>query len=197
MSLCHTRRNRTDTRRANQLDANARARVNLLQIIDELRQILDGINIVMRRRGDQRNPRRRMAQFCNKFRDLKTGKLPAFAGLCALCHLDFQFFASTEIFRCYPKSARGDLFDRARGIVAVFIRLITFFLFSAFTGYSLCADPVHRNRECFMGFGRERTQRHSRRIKPFTHFCNSLDLINRDGLRRVVKFHQVAQVNGF
>ena len=37
MRLCHARRNRANARRADQFDADTRARVNLFQVIDQLR----------------------------------------------------------------------------------------------------------------------------------------------------------------
>lgn len=37
----------------NELDRNRCGRIDVLQIMDELRQILDGVNIVVRRRGNQ------------------------------------------------------------------------------------------------------------------------------------------------
>ena len=47
LGLGHTRRNCTNTRRRHQLNRNLRTRVDLLEVINQLRQILDGINIVV------------------------------------------------------------------------------------------------------------------------------------------------------
>ena len=45
------------------LHADAGIRVGVFEIEDQLRQILDGINIVMRRRRDKRHSRRRVPGF--------------------------------------------------------------------------------------------------------------------------------------
>ena len=57
----------------NQLDRDAGLRVHILQIVDKLRQILDGINIVMRRRRDQPNTGNRVARLGDHLVHLVTG----------------------------------------------------------------------------------------------------------------------------
>src|SRR5487761_272708 len=46
----------------NQLDADSRVRVHRLQVVDELRQVFDRIDVVVRRRRDELHSRLRMAQ---------------------------------------------------------------------------------------------------------------------------------------
>ena len=53
---------RADARARHQLHADRCVRIDLLQVVDELRQVFDRVDIVMRRRADQRDARRRMAQ---------------------------------------------------------------------------------------------------------------------------------------
>ena len=48
-----------------ELDADARARVGALEIVDELRQVLDGVDVVVRRRRDQAHARRRVTRARN------------------------------------------------------------------------------------------------------------------------------------
>ena len=50
LGLRHPRRNRAHARRRHQLHRHLGARVDLLQVIDQLRQILDGIDVMVRRR---------------------------------------------------------------------------------------------------------------------------------------------------
>ena len=50
MRFCHAGRDRSDADFRNQLYADARARIGVLEIVNQLRQIFDRINIVMRRR---------------------------------------------------------------------------------------------------------------------------------------------------
>ena len=51
-----------------QLHADLRPRVDLLQVVDQLRQILDRVDVVVRRRRDQRHPRRRMPELARSAR---------------------------------------------------------------------------------------------------------------------------------
>ena len=51
MRLGHACRDRADTDGADQLDVDAGVRVGVLQVVDELREILDRIDVVMRRRA--------------------------------------------------------------------------------------------------------------------------------------------------
>ena len=77
-----------------ELHRHVAGRVDVLQIEDQLRQILDRINVVMRRRRDQADAGRRMAHLGNGLVDLVAGQLAAFAGLGALRHLDLHHVAS-------------------------------------------------------------------------------------------------------
>lgn len=57
-AFCHTCGNRSDTNLGYQLHVDIRARVGVLQVVNQLRQILDGINVMVRRRRDQTHARR-------------------------------------------------------------------------------------------------------------------------------------------
>ena len=49
--------NGADTDCGNELDADTRARIRVLQVVDELREVFDRIDVVVRRGRDQRHPR--------------------------------------------------------------------------------------------------------------------------------------------
>src|SRR3546814_6202920 len=110
---------RADARRADQLHADARLRIDLLQVVDELRQILDRIDVVVGRRADQRDAGRRVAQPRDELGDLEARKLAALAGLGALCDLDLDLVARAAIFGGYAETAARDLLDVAVGVVAI------------------------------------------------------------------------------
>ena len=56
--LGHARRDRADADLGDQLDVHAGPRVGVLQVVDELLDVLDGVDVVVRRRGDQADARR-------------------------------------------------------------------------------------------------------------------------------------------
>ena len=192
----HTGGNRADTRLRHQFDADLDGRVDLLEVIDELRQILDTINIVMRRRRNQRHTLGRMAQPRNQLGHFHARQLPALTGLGTLGNLDFQFLAMVEVFRRHAKAARGHLLDLGRRVVAIGLRREMRRVFAALATVRARADPVHRHIERLVRLGAERPQRHARRDKALADRRHALDLFNRDRLAQRLDRHQVAQMNG-
>ena len=73
-----------------ELHADARAAVGVLQVVDQLREVLDRVDVVVRRRRDQADARRRVAHARDRLVDLVAGQLAALAGLRALRDLDLQ-----------------------------------------------------------------------------------------------------------
>src|SRR5215475_3132102 len=72
-------------------------RVDVLEIEDELRQILDRIDVMVRGRRNQPDAGHRVAHFGDDLIDLVAGQLPAFAGLGALRHLDLHHVRVDQI----------------------------------------------------------------------------------------------------
>ena len=135
-------------------------RVDVLQVEDELRQVLDRIDVVMRRRRDQADARRRMAHLGDHRVDLVAGQLAAFAGLGALRHLDLHHVGVDEIFGRHAEAARGDLLDRRAHRVAVRQRLEAVGLLAAFAGVGLAADAVHGDGERRVRLAADRAEGH-------------------------------------
>ena len=105
LSLRHAGGDRAHPRGRHQFHRHLTARVDLLEIVNQLRQIFDGIDIMMWRWADQGHTFGRMTQAGNEVRNLHTGQLSALAGLGPLRHFDFQFLTVIEIFRRDPKAA--------------------------------------------------------------------------------------------
>src|SRR3546814_5898041 len=75
---------RADTDFRHQLHGDARGRIDVAQVVDELRKVLDRIDVVVRRRGDEADARRRMKD-CGDMRVLLVaGQLAALTRLGAL-----------------------------------------------------------------------------------------------------------------
>ena len=75
------------------------ARVRAAQVVDQLLEVLDRVDVVVRRRRDQADARRRVAQPGDVVVDLVAGQLAALAGLRALRHLDLQLVGVDEVVR--------------------------------------------------------------------------------------------------
>ena len=62
LALGHPSGNRAHADFGDQLDTHVRSRVHVFQVVNELRQVLDGVDVVVRRRADEADARHRVAQ---------------------------------------------------------------------------------------------------------------------------------------
>ena len=192
LRLRDTRRDRADTRARDQLHADRRGRVDLLQVVDQLREVFDRIDVVMRRRRNQRHARRRVTQTRDQIGDLRPRQLPAFAGLGPLRDLDFELAAIRQIFGRNAEAARRDLLDRRGCIVAIGTRLVARGILAAFAGIGLRTDAVHRDGERFMRFGPEGAERDTGRHEMLADLGDAFDLVDRDRLAARLEVEQIA-----
>ena len=72
-----------------QFDSDAGVRIHRPQVVDQLFQVFNAVDVMMRRGRNQHRIRHRMPQARDVRRHLACGKLAAFAGLRALRDLDF------------------------------------------------------------------------------------------------------------
>ena len=184
---------RADPGLGDKFHADLRIGVDLFQVEDQLGEILDRIDIVMRRRRYKRYPRRGMAQPGDNLRHLYAGQLSALAGLGALGDLDLYFPAVVQIFGRYAEPARCDLFDGAGRIVAVRARLVARRILAAFARIGFRADPVHRDRKRFVRFRAECAERYAGRHETLADFGDRFHFLDRYRVALGAEFHQVAQ----
>jgi hypothetical protein len=86
-----------------QLHRDARPGVGVLQVVDQLGQVFDGVDVVVRRRRDQADARRGVAHPRDLGVDLVAGQLTALAGLGALGDLDLDVVGVDQVFTVTPK----------------------------------------------------------------------------------------------
>ena len=110
--LGDARRDGADAHLGDELHRHVGGRIDVLQVEDELRQILDRIDVVVRRRRDQADAGRRVAHLGDDGVDLVAGQLAALAGLRALRHLDLHHVGIDQVLGGRAEPARGDLLDR-------------------------------------------------------------------------------------
>ena len=95
----------------NQLDADRRARIHPLQVEDQLGQIFNGVNVMMRRRADERDPGLRMTQAGDQLGHLVAGELATFARLRSLGDLDLNLLGMASRYSVVtPKRADATCF---------------------------------------------------------------------------------------
>jgi hypothetical protein len=96
MRLGHARRDRADADFGDQLHADARVAVGIFQIVNQLRQIFDGVNVMMRRRRNQADAGRRAARFGDVRKTFLPGNSPPSPGFAPCAILICSSFASSN-----------------------------------------------------------------------------------------------------
>src|SRR5690349_14165434 len=105
MRLRNAGGNRSHADFSHELHADASSRIGVLQVVDQLREIFDRINVVMRRGRDQTDAWRRMAHARNGLIHFMARKLSALTGFCALSHLDLKFLCADQVLARYSEAS--------------------------------------------------------------------------------------------
>ena len=145
-------------------------------------QILDRIDIVVRRRGDQRHAGRGVPHLGDLFGHLVARQLPAFARLGALGHLDLQHLGVGQVVDRHAEPPAGHLLDRAIGRIAVGQRQVTPGIFTPFARVRHAAEPVHGHSHGLVGLFTDRAVRHGAGIETSHDARHRFDLAERHGL---------------
>ena len=95
-----------------QLHADPRRRVRAAQVVDQLLEVLDRVDVVVRRRRDQLDAGRRVPQPADVGVDLVARQLAALAGLGALRDLDLQLVGVDQVVDRHAEAGGRDLLDR-------------------------------------------------------------------------------------
>ncbi len=163
-----------DSGAGNELDADASAGIDGAQVVDQLREVLDAVNVVMRRRRNERRAGSGVADARDVFADFFGGELAAFTGLGALRHFDFDFFGMDEIVGGDTEAAGGDLLDFVGGGG---LETIGLGIFAAFAGVAAATEFVHGQRESAMCFGTQGAERHGLRAETLDNGGEGLDFV--------------------
>jgi len=167
--------------------------VGVLEVVDELGEILDGVDVVVRRRRDEADTRGRVAGLGDPRVDLATGELAAFAGLGALGHLDLELAGAGQVLAGHAEAAGGDLLDGGVLGVALLVgpgearRIL-----AAFAGVGLAADAVHGDGERLVRLLRDGAVGHGARLETLHNLFGRLDLLEGDR-RAGLELEQAAQ----
>ena len=178
-----------------QFDIDAGMVIGVLQIVDQLGQILNGVDIVMRRRRYQPYAGRRIAHLGDPGIDLASRQFAALARLGALGHLDLQFARVDQVIAGDPEASGGHLLDGTVARISVGIGDVARRVLTAFAGIAAPTDPVHGYGQILVGFLADRTVGHGPALEAPGYGLHRLDLIQGDG--RVGEFElQLAAQSG-
>ena len=176
-----------------QLDADARLGVHVLQVVNELGQILDGVDVVVGRRRDEADARHRVADLGDVPGHLVPGELPALAGLGALSHLDLEVVRVDQVLGGDAEAPGRHLLDRRSHRVAVGQAHVAGRVLAALAGVRFTPDAVHRDGQRAVRLRRERPERHRAGGEALDDLARRLDLLERDGVLGVLDGEEAAQ----
>ncbi len=191
--LGHAGGDGADAHLGDQLDRDAGLRVDVLQVVDQLRQVLDRIDVVVRRRRDQADARRRVAHAGDVLVDLVAGQLAALAGLGALRHLDLDVVGVDQVFGGDAEPARGHLLDRRAHGIAVGQGLEAVGFLAALAGVRAAADAVHGDGQRGVRLAADRAEAHRAGGEALDDVGGRLDLLERHRSFGEAQLHQAAQ----
>src|SRR6056297_1502 len=177
VGLGHTCGNGTDARLGDQLHRYQGLRIDLLEIEDQVGQILDRVDVVVRRRRNQRHTRYRITQAGDQIIDLATRQLTTLTGLGALGDLDLHDISAPQVFGSDPETTGSHLLDLGTLFSAIAGRI-----FTALTGVRATTQGIHGNSQGLVSLWRQGTQGHGRRIKAREDVLGRLNLGKFDGL---------------
>ncbi|SKZ72348.1 Uncharacterised protein [Mycobacteroides abscessus subsp. abscessus] len=178
--LRHTRGDRSDAELTDELDVYARLRIGILQIVDQLGEILDRVDVVMRWRRDEADARRRTTNLGDPRIHLVRRKLAALTGFRALRHLDLDVGAVAQVVRGDTEASRRDLLDRTATPVTVLVVMETTRILAALTGIRPSAESVHGDGQGLVRLGRDRTEAHRAGRETLDDLTRGFDLVDRD-----------------
>ena len=186
MSFGHAGGHRAHPDLGNQLHMDPTDRVGVLQVVDELREIFDGVDVVVRRWRNQSDSRSGVPGAGDPGIHLVAGQLSALPGLGTLSHLDLEVVGVDQVFTGYAKSPRGHLFDSRPTEVAVEfwgepVRILT-----ALSSIRLPTDTVHSDGQGLVGFGTDRSVGHGPGGEPLDDLADRLDFRYGDGRPKAV-----------
>ena len=187
--LDHARRDEPDAGLGDELHRDGGGRIDLLEVEDELRQILDRVDVVMRRRRDQPDTGLGVPQSRDLGGDLVAGQLAALAGLGALGDLDLELVGVRCVLGRDAEASRCDLLDPGVALVAEARGIL-----AALAAVRAPAEPVERDRDRLVGLGGERPVRHAAAREAAQDRLDRLDLVERHGRACRDELEQVARL---
>ena len=201
--LGDTRCDSTDASLSHELHGHLGLLIDHVQIVDELREILNGVNVVVRRRRNERDTSLGASKPSNVRRNLLTRKLTTFTRLGTLRNLNFSLVGRHQERGGDTEAARGNLLD-SRGCnvtvlhtaevregfrLAVRSGIGDLFealgVFTTFTRVGLAADTVHGNGDGFVALLGDGTKRHTTGAEARADVGDRFNFV--DGDRRAVR----------
>ena len=180
VGLGHSRRHGAHPHLGDQLDVHPGQRVGRLEVVDELGDVLNGVDVVVRRGRDQADARRRVPGAGDPRVHLLARQLAALARLGPLGDLDLDVVGVDQVLAGHPEAAGGHLLDGAASQVAVVVGGEAVGVLAALAGVRAAADPVHGDGQGLVGLLGDRPVGHGAGGEAGHDRLDRLDLLNGD-----------------
>jgi hypothetical protein len=177
----HTRSDDTNTSLGDKLYGYTSAGVGALEIVDQLLEILNGVNVVVGRRTDETDTRRGVTGLSNGARDLVARKLTTLTRLSTLSHLDLELVGIGKVVGGNTETSGSDLLDRRAHGVTVLHTQAALRVLTTLTSVGLTAKAVHSNSKGRVGLHGNGSVGHGTSDEAAHNVGPRLDLVDGDG----------------
>ena len=178
LSLHHAGSDGAHAALGNEFHGDGSLGVDILQIEDQLFEVLDGVDIVMRRRRDEGDTRNGVTCLGNDVVDLVARQLSALTGLGTLCHLDLYLLSVDKVFRGDTETSGSHLLGLTAQADAVDRTGIAVAVLTALTGVAACAERVHGQGQRLVSLLAQGTEAHGTGDEVLDDALHGLHLIN-------------------
>ena len=154
--LCDARRDGADPNLGHQLHVDSSPRVGILQVVNELCEVLDRVDVMVRWRRDEPDTGGRVPGLRDPRVDLVARQLPALARLRTLGHLDLDVVGIDEVLARHPEASGRNLLDGRALRITVRHRDEALGILATLPRVRLRSEPVHRDRQRLVRFRGDR-----------------------------------------
>ena len=193
VTLGHARGDGSHSRLGDELYVYPRMAVRVLEVVDELRQVLYRVYVVVRGRRYEAHAGSREPHLGYPRVDLLSRKLSAFAGLGSLGYLYLYLVGIDQVLARNAEAARGHLLYGASAKVPVGVGREPVGILPALPRVALGPYAVHGHGQALVGLPAYRAVGHGPRLEPPAYAFDRFDLFERDGALGEPKLHQSAQ----
>ena len=183
------RRDDPDAGLRDELHGDVRVWAHLAEIEDELGEILDRVDVVVRRWRDEGDARLRSPETRDLLAHLVCRDLASLARFRALRDLDLELVREHGVLGRHAEASRRDLLDPRVAVVPEPGRVL-----AALTRVRACAEAVQRDRDRLVRLRRERAVRHGTAGEPADDGLGRLDLVQRYRSSRGNELEQIARL---
>mmetsp|Transcript_22651 Transcript_22651/g.65931 ORF Transcript_22651/g.65931 Transcript_22651/m.65931 type:complete len:300 (+) Transcript_22651:1079-1978(+) len=177
LGLGHARGHHADPNLRHQLHRYLSLGLGVLQVVDQLRQVLNRVNVVVRRGADQPDTRGGASAFANIVGDFEPWELTPLPRLGPLGHFDLDLVRVGQVVGGHTEPPAGHLLDRRSPVVQEPHRVL-----ASLTRVALGTEPVHGHCQGLVGFLRNGAQAHGPGHESLDDLLHGLHLVEGHGL---------------